>query len=305
MALAEKLLAAEFNRAGHTVVDHHTYVFFGDGCLMEGISHEASALAGAWKLDKLIALYDDNGISIDGAVAPVVHRRHAEALRGLRLARDRRRRRPRRRGGRRGDREGARQHRQADPDLLQDDDRQGRADARRHRQGARRSARRRRGQGDARRARLAARAVRPARRGLCRLGRHAPAAPLPKRRGGESFAAYAKAFPELAAEYTRRMAGELPASWPKVVAATAVAAHAKAETVASRKASQIVLESFTAGAARAARRQRRPDRLEPHQYQAARRRSGSPATAASSRTPRAGAAATSTTACASSAWRRS
>src|SRR6476620_10065235 len=70
MALAEKLLAAEFNRDGHPIVDHHTYVFFGDGCLMEGISHEACALAGAWRLDKLIAVYDDNGISIDGAVAP-------------------------------------------------------------------------------------------------------------------------------------------------------------------------------------------------------------------------------------------
>jgi transketolase len=70
LALAEKLLAAEFNRDGHAVVDHHTYVFLGDGCLMEGISHEAAALAGAWKLNKLIALYDDNGISIDGQVAP-------------------------------------------------------------------------------------------------------------------------------------------------------------------------------------------------------------------------------------------
>jgi len=68
MALAEKLLADEFNRAGHTIVDHHTYVFLGDGCLMEGISHEACALAGVWKLNKLTALYDDNGISIDGAV---------------------------------------------------------------------------------------------------------------------------------------------------------------------------------------------------------------------------------------------
>ena len=70
MALAEKLLAAEFNRPGHAIVDHRTYVFMGDGCLMEGISHEACALAAAWKLNKLVALYDDNGISIDGAVRP-------------------------------------------------------------------------------------------------------------------------------------------------------------------------------------------------------------------------------------------
>ncbi|HEU0203916.1 MAG TPA: transketolase, partial [Burkholderiaceae bacterium] len=68
MALAEKLLAAEFNRPGHTIVDHHTYVFVGDGCLMEGISHEAASLAGTWKLNKLITVYDDNGISIDGEV---------------------------------------------------------------------------------------------------------------------------------------------------------------------------------------------------------------------------------------------
>src|ERR1035437_2114355 len=70
MALAEKLLAQEFNRQGHSIVNHHTYAFMGDGCLMEGISHEAAALAGAWKLGKLIALYDSNGISIDGPVAP-------------------------------------------------------------------------------------------------------------------------------------------------------------------------------------------------------------------------------------------
>ena len=68
MALAERLLATEFNRPGHSVVDHHTYVFLGDGCLMEGISHEACSLAGVWGLSKLIALYDDNGISIDGDV---------------------------------------------------------------------------------------------------------------------------------------------------------------------------------------------------------------------------------------------
>src|SRR3954465_13451849 len=66
MALAEALLAHEFNRPGHTIVDHRTYVFAGDGCLMEGISHEACSLAGTLKLGKLIVLYDDNGISIDG-----------------------------------------------------------------------------------------------------------------------------------------------------------------------------------------------------------------------------------------------
>jgi transketolase len=68
MAIAEKALAAHFNRDGHTVVDHNTYVFLGDGCLMEGISHEASSLAGTLGLGKLIAFYDDNGISIDGEV---------------------------------------------------------------------------------------------------------------------------------------------------------------------------------------------------------------------------------------------
>ncbi|MDQ8035267.1 MAG: 1-deoxy-D-xylulose-5-phosphate synthase N-terminal domain-containing protein, partial [Bordetella sp.] len=69
MALAESLLAAEFNRPGHAVVDHHTYVFLGDGCLMEGISHEAISLAGHLKLGKLIAFWDDNSISIDGATS--------------------------------------------------------------------------------------------------------------------------------------------------------------------------------------------------------------------------------------------
>jgi len=68
MALAEKLLAAEFNRPAFDVVDHCTYVFAGDGCMMEGISHEAASLAGTWQLNKLIAVYDDNGISIDGEV---------------------------------------------------------------------------------------------------------------------------------------------------------------------------------------------------------------------------------------------
>ncbi|HGG61232.1 MAG TPA: transketolase, partial [Gammaproteobacteria bacterium] len=68
MALAEKVLAAHFNREGHEIVDHKTYVFLGDGCLMEGISHEACSLAGSFGLGKLICFYDDNGISIDGNV---------------------------------------------------------------------------------------------------------------------------------------------------------------------------------------------------------------------------------------------
>ncbi len=69
MALAEKLLSIEFNRDNYPIIDHYTYVFMGDGCMMEGISHEAASLAGRWELGKLIVFYDDNGISIDGKVS--------------------------------------------------------------------------------------------------------------------------------------------------------------------------------------------------------------------------------------------
>jgi len=68
MAIAEKALAAQFNRDGHEIVDHYTYCFLGDGCLMEGVSHESCSLAGTLGLGKLIAFWDDNGISIDGHV---------------------------------------------------------------------------------------------------------------------------------------------------------------------------------------------------------------------------------------------
>ena len=67
-AMAEKLLANQFNKPGHDIVDHHTYVFMGDGCMMEGVSHESCALAGTWGLGNLIAFWDDNGISIDGHI---------------------------------------------------------------------------------------------------------------------------------------------------------------------------------------------------------------------------------------------
>ena len=68
MALAEKMLASRFNKNGHEIINHNTYTFLGDGCMMEGVSHEVASLAGTWGLGKLIAFYDDNGISIDGEV---------------------------------------------------------------------------------------------------------------------------------------------------------------------------------------------------------------------------------------------
>ena len=144
MAMAEKLLAAEFNKPGHEIVNHHTYVFLGDGCMMEGISHEACALAGTWGLGKLIAFWDDNGISIDGHiegwftddtakrfeaygwhVVPNVDG-HDPAAIDAAIA------------GRQGS------DRQAFPDLLQDRDRQGLAQQGRHPRRARRRAGRRR-----------------------------------------------------------------------------------------------------------------------------------------------------------------
>jgi len=244
MALAEKLLATEFNRPGHTVVDHETYVFMGDGCLMEGISHEACALAGAWKLNKLIALYDDNGISIDGQVAPwyiddvkarfeaygwsvnkvdghdidAVDAAIAEALKSA-----------------------------TRPTLIVCKTIIGKGSP--NRAGTSKA------HGEA----LGAEEIALTRKALG--WDHAPfevpadiyAAWDAKAAGAKSeaewnaaFAAYEAAFPELAAEFHRRMIGELPANFAEVAAEAVGAAHDKAETVASRKASQIALESFTA-----------------------------------------------------------
>ena len=246
MALAEKLLAKEFNREGHTVVDHNTYAFMGDGCLMEGISHEAIALAGAWKLNKLIALYDDNGISIDGQVAPwfidntpmrftacgwnvidAVDGHNAEAVSAAiaqaKMSADK-------------------------PTLIVCKTHIGKGSPNR--------ANTAKAHGEP----LGAEEI-----GLTRTALNWPHTPfeLPKATYAawdakvkgrkleaawtKKFAAYSKAFPELAAEYERRMQGDLPKSFAQLAVDTVVAAHTKAETVASRKASQLALESFTAG----------------------------------------------------------
>jgi transketolase len=244
MALAEKLLAREFNRDGHTVVDHHTYVFVGDGCLMEGISHEVCALAGAWKLGKLIVLYDDNGISIDGKVAPWFvddTARRFEAYRWQVIdAVD----------GHDADAVDAaiaEAKRATDrPTLIVCKTMIGKGSP--NRAGTAKA------HGEA----LGADEVKLTREAL--VWAHDPFV-LPedaytawdaKARGEEAesawqatFALYKAAHPELAAEYIRRMRGELPADWAQTALDVAVAAHAKAETVASRKASQLALEAFT------------------------------------------------------------
>ena len=245
MALAEKLLANEFNRTGHQVVDHQTYVFLGDGCLMEGISHEASALAGAWKLNKLIALYDDNGISIDGQVAPwfvddtparfkaygwqVIgpidgHDVHAvdQAIAAAKNSADK-------------------------PTLIVCKTAIGKGSPNR-----------------ANTAKAHGEPLGPEEIALTRAALgwdHAPFE-IPAAvyddwsavaTGADAqaswttrFAAYQAAHPALASELLRRMKGDLPANFQQIAFDAIVAADTKAETVASRKASQIALGFFTA-----------------------------------------------------------
>lgn len=245
MALAEKLLAKEFNRDGHTIVDHHTYVFLGDGCMMEGISHEAAALAGAWKLNKLIALYDDNGISIDGQVTPWYGDNtalrfvaygwnvigpisgHESAAVSEAIARAK----------------------QSDnqPTLI--------------------ICKTAIGHGSPNRANTAKAHGEPLGAEEIKLTRdalgwtHEPFV-IPQEvaddwdataRGAAAqqawerkFEAYKATHPQLAAEFERRMKGELPKNFHQVAVDAAVLAHTKAETVATRKASQIALEAFTA-----------------------------------------------------------
>jgi transketolase len=244
MALAEKLLAQEFNRPGHTVVGHHTYAFLGDGCLMEGVSHEACALAGAWKLNKLVALYDDNGISIDGQVAPwfVDDTAGRFAAYGWQVI---------------GPIDGH--------DVAAVDAALAQAKASRLmptliicRTTIGRGSPNRAGTAKAHGEPLGAAEIQLTRERLA--WKHEPFvipeaayAAWDARAQGElahsrweaAFAVYKAAHPELAAEYLRRMAGELPSSLAATAAQAVVAAHEKAETVATRKASQIALEAFT------------------------------------------------------------
>ncbi|MBP9713391.1 MAG: transketolase [Sterolibacterium sp.] len=243
MAMAEKLLAAEFNRPGHEIVDHRTWTFLGDGCLMEGISHEVCSLAGTWGLGKLTAFWDDNGISIDGHVegwftedipqrfaaygwhvVPAVNGHAPEALHAAieaaKAVTDR-------------------------PSLIccrtvigaGSPNKAGTHDV----HGA--------PLGDAEIA-----AARP------HIGwNHAPFE-IPqevyqgwdaRKKGAaweaewqQKFTQYAQAHPELAAEFQRRMAHELPAGWAAAAQKAIAATHEKAETVATRKASQLAINAL-------------------------------------------------------------
>ena len=245
MALAEKLLASEFNRDGLDVVNHHTYVFMGDGCMMEGISHEAAALAAAWKLNKLIALYDDNGISIDGQVTPwfVDNTALRFVAYGWNVI-----------GPLDGHDAGVVSKAIADarssterPTLIM--------------------CKTRIGEGSPNRSNTAKAHGEPLGADEVQLTREAldwnhPPFVIPrdvvdawdcKAAGAAAeaswnatFAAYQAVHPDLAGELARRMKGELPRSFSQVVVDTVIAAHEKAETVASRKASQLALEAFTA-----------------------------------------------------------
>ena len=245
MALAEKLLASEFNRDGHTVVDHRTYVFMGDGCLMEGISHEAVALAGAWKLNKLVALYDDNGISIDGQVTPWFIDNTPQRFQacGWNVI---------------GPVDGH------DVDAVDAAIAQAKTSADKPTLIVCKTSI---GKGSPNRANTAKAHGEPLGADEIALTRAAigwtaepfviPAevqAAWDQRDAGavaqadweKRFTAYSAAFPELAEQFIRRMAGELPADFAEIAVEAVGSAHDKAETVASRKASQLALEHFTA-----------------------------------------------------------
>jgi transketolase len=244
MALAEKLLAAEFNRDRHEVVGHQTYVFMGDGCLMEGISHEAAALAGAWKLNKLVALYDDNGISIDGPVTPwyvddVARRFTAYGWHVI------------------------------GPIDGQDADAVDAALKRARNEPVRPSlviCKTSIGKGSPNRAGTAKAHGEPLGAEEIKLTRaaigwpHEPfvvpeaayeawdaraAGAQAQARWAERFEGYRAAHPALAAEFERRMKGELPAAFVEATVEAILSTQTKGETIATRKASQNALEALT------------------------------------------------------------
>ena len=244
-ALAEKLLAAEFNRPGHAIVDHCTYVFLGDGCLMEGISHEACSLAGVLGLSKLIAIYDDNGISIDGKVqgwfrddTPMRFRAYgwnvienvdghdsAAVARAIEQARGE----------------------QSRPTLVCCKTVIGKGSPNKA------------GTEGVHGAALGDKEVAATR---AAIGWNYPPFEIPQavyqawdarpkgaaleREWQARFDAYAAAHPEAAREFRRRMAGELPAGWAQSVEALLQKTAEKAETVATRKASQLAIEALAA-----------------------------------------------------------
>jgi transketolase len=242
MALAETLLAREFNRPGHTIVDHRTYAFVGDGCLMEGISHEAASLAGTLRLDKLVLLYDDNGISIDGAVegwfADDTPARF-EAY-GWHVQR-----------GVDGhdvdavDRAIARANEAGRPALICCRTVIGRGSPAKA------------GTHEVHGAPLGGDEVAATRRALdwpyppfvVPTGVRAAWDARPRGAAAQAdwasrFDAYRTQYPQEAAEFERRMRGELPAHWRDAVHATVRDANARAQSIATRKASQLTLDAF-------------------------------------------------------------
>ncbi|HFQ5225134.1 TPA: transketolase [Vibrio vulnificus] len=242
MAMAEKALAAQFNKEGHDIVDHFTYVFMGDGCLMEGISHEACSLAGTLGLGKLIAFWDDNGISIDGHVEgwfsddtpkrfesygwhviPAVDGHDAEAINAAIIAA------------------------KADPrpTLICTKTIIGFGSPNKS------------GSHDCHGAPLGAEEIAATRK---ELGwEHGPfeipqevyaewsakeAGAAKEAAWNEKFATYEAAYPELAAEFKRRVNGELPAQWEEKANQIIADLQANPANIASRKASQNALEAF-------------------------------------------------------------
>ena len=242
-ALAEKVLGAQFNRDGHTIVDHHTYAFMGDGCMMEGISHEVCSLAGTLGLGKLVAFYDDNGISIDGEVEgwftdDTPKRFEAYGWQVIRNV-----------DGHDADEiktaiETARAE-TGRPTLICCKTTIGFGSPNKG------------GKEDCHGAPLGADEIALTRAAL--KWNHGPfeipadiyaewdgkaAGAAAEAEWNTRFAAYAAAYPELASEFTRRSKGELPADFSAKAAAYIAEVAAKGETIASRKASQNTLNAF-------------------------------------------------------------